>query len=52
MGDSLIGLNEQINWEAFRSAPALNRVHEKERKNNAGAKSIDVVLMLMCMNAH
>ena len=43
MGDPLVGLNEQINWEAFR--PELNRVHEKERKNNAGAKPIDVVLM-------
>ena len=43
MGDSLVGLNEQINWEAFR--PDLNRVHEKERKSNAGARPIDVVLM-------
>ena len=43
MGDPLVGLNTQINWEAFRSD--LNRVHEKERKNNAGAKPIDVVLM-------
>ena len=43
MGDPLVGLNEQINWEAFR--PDLNRVHEKERKSNAGAGPIDVVLM-------
>ena len=43
MGDPLVGLNEQINWEAFR--PDLNRVHEKERKSNAGARPIDVVLM-------
>ncbi len=43
MGDPLVGLNEQINWEAFR--PDLARVHEKERKSNAGAKPIDVVLM-------
>ncbi len=43
MGDPLVGLNEQINWEAFR--PDLNRVHEKERKSNAGAKPIDVALM-------
>ena len=43
MGDPLVGLNEQINWEAFRAD--LNRVHEKERKNNAGAKPKDVVLM-------
>ena len=43
LGDPLVGLNAQINWEVFRSD--LNRVHEKERKNNAGAKPIDVVLM-------
>lgn len=43
MGDKLVSLNEQIDWEAFR--PDLNRVHEKERKSNAGAKPIDVVLM-------
>ena len=43
MGDPLVGLNEQIHWEAFR--PDLARVHEKERKSNAGAKPIDVVLM-------
>ena len=43
MGDPLVGLKEQINWEAFRSD--LNRVHEKNRKSNAGAKPIDVVLM-------
>ena len=43
MGDPLVGLNEQIDWEAFR--PSLNVVHEKVRKSNAGAKPIDVVLM-------
>ena len=43
MGDPLVGLNEQINWEAFRSD--LARMHEKERKSNAGARAIDVVLM-------
>jgi len=43
MGDPLAGLNEQIDWEAFR--PSLNRVHEKVRKSRAGAKPIDVVLM-------
>ena len=43
MGDPLIGLNEQIDWEAFRAD--LNRVHVKARKSNAGAKPIDVVLM-------
>jgi IS5 family transposase len=43
MGDPLVRLNAQINWEAFR--PDLTRVHEKQRKSNAGAKPIDVVLM-------
>lgn len=43
MGDPLIGLNQQIDWEAFRSD--LAKVHEKARKSNAGAKPIDVVLM-------
>ena len=43
MGDALVGLNEQIDWEAFR--PSLNGVHDKARKSNAGAKPIVVVLM-------
>lgn len=43
MGDPLVGLNTQIDWEAFRSE--LNRIHSKARKSNAGAKPIDVVLM-------
>lgn len=43
MGDPLVGLNAQIDWEAFR--PDLNRVHAKARKSNAGAKPTDVVLM-------
>jgi IS5 family transposase len=36
-------LNAEIDWEVFRAD--LNRVHEKVRKSNAGAKPIDVVLM-------
>ena len=43
MGDPLVGLNEQIDWEAF--CPELKRVHEKARKSNAGAKPFDVMLM-------
>lgn len=43
MGDPLVGLNAQIDWEAFREV--LMRVHAKERKSGAGAKPIDVVLM-------
>ena len=43
MGDPLVGLNERMDWEAFR--PSLDMVHEKARKSNAWAKTIDVVLM-------
>ena len=43
MGDPLVALKGLIDWEAFR--PCLNLVYEKPRKNNAGAKPIDVVLM-------
>ena len=43
MGDPLVKLDAQINWEAFR--PDVARVHNKQRKSNAGAKPIDVVLM-------
>lgn len=43
MGDPLVGLKARIDWEAFR--PDLVRVHDKDRKSNAGAKPIDVVLM-------
>ena len=48
MGDPLIALNAHVDWEAFRAD--LNRVHlgvgllGGERKSNAGAKPIDVVL--------
>ena len=43
MGDPLVGLKARIDWEAFR--PELKRVHEKDRKSQAGAKPFDVVLM-------
>jgi len=43
LGDPLVGLKARIDWEAFRSE--LNRVHEKDRKSQAGAKPFDVVLM-------
>lgn len=42
-GDPLTKLNEYIDWELFR--PELQKVHEKERKSNAGRKPFDVVLM-------
>ncbi|MEQ1546321.1 hypothetical protein [Methyloglobulus sp.] len=43
MGDPLVGLKARIDWESFRPEP--NRAYEKDRKSNAGAKPIDVVLM-------
>jgi transposase len=43
MGDPLVGLKVRIDWEAFRSG--LKRVHEKDRKSQAGAKPFDEVLM-------
>ena len=43
MGDPLVSLKARIDWEAFRAE--LDRVHQKERKSQAGAKPIDVVLM-------
>jgi IS5 family transposase len=44
MGDPLAALDQVIEWETFRSL--LGRVHDKERKSNAGRKPYDVVLML------
>ena len=43
LGDPLVTLKAEIDFEAFRLD--LNRVHEKDRKSNAGAKPFDVVLM-------
>jgi len=43
LGDPLVKLKAEIDFEVFRSD--LNRVHEKDRKSNAGAKPLDVVLM-------
>jgi len=43
LGDPRVGLKARIDWEAFRSD--LNRVYDKQRKSNAGAKPFDVVLM-------
>jgi IS5 family transposase len=42
LGDPWVTLNAEIDFEAFR--PDLERVHEKPRKSNAGAKPFDVVL--------
>ena len=42
-GDPLVKLNQVISWESFRGL--LNKVREKDKKSNAGAKPYDVVLM-------
>ena len=42
-GAPLRQLNDVIPWENFR--PTLNAVLEKKRKNNAGTKPYDVILM-------
>lgn len=43
LGDPLVGLKAEIDFEAFRGD--LDRVRDKVRKSNAGAKPFDVVLM-------
>jgi hypothetical protein len=43
LGDPLVALNHNINWEAFRSDLATLR--QKDRKSSAGAKPFDVILM-------
>ena len=43
MGDPLVTLNAEVDFEAFRTD--LARVHEKPRQSNAGAKPFDIVLM-------
>jgi transposase, IS5 family len=40
MGDPLVGLKEQIDWEASR--PGLNVMYDKPGKSRAGAKPIDL----------
>src|SRR5664279_5992968 len=43
LGDPLVELKGMIEWEAFRED--IEKARKKERKSNAGAKPIDVVLM-------
>lgn len=43
LGDPLPKLAKVVDWEGFR--PVLEKVHQKERKSNAGRKPFDVVLM-------
>jgi transposase, IS5 family len=47
LGDPLVRLNNEIDWEIFR--PELNRIYEKDRKSAAGRKPIDVILMFKIM---
>ncbi len=47
MDDPLERLSAVIPWESFR--PLLARVHEKERKPNAGRQPLDVVLMFKAL---
>ena len=42
-GNPLRALEEAVDFEAFR--PTLERVHEKQRKSDAGRRPYDVVLM-------
>ena len=42
-GDPLLKLNQAIDWEIFREP--LEKIRQKERKSNAGAKPFDVVRM-------
>ena len=46
-GDPLVRLNECVDWEVFR--PELDVIREKDRKNAAGRKPFDVVLMFKIM---
>jgi IS5 family transposase len=47
MGDPLVALRPQIDWEAFRVD--LWKIHEHPRKSHAGAKPIDVVLLFQML---
>ena len=42
-GDPLVKLNEVVPWESFRAE--LESIRDKERKNSAGRKPFDVVVM-------
>ncbi len=48
--DPLVSLNKRIDWENFREP--LIKIRQKERKNSAGRKPYDVVLMGTSINVH
>jgi len=52
LGDPLVALNCNINWEAFCSD--LNILRQKDRKSSAGAKAFDVILMfkILVLQSH
>ena len=45
--DSLLKLNQLIDWELFR--PTLESARNKNRKSNAGRKPYDAVMMFKCL---
>ena len=45
--DPLVSLNELVDWENFRST--LDKIRDKERKNNSGRKPVDGILMFKIM---
>jgi hypothetical protein len=42
-GDPLVKLNTVVPWNSFR--PALETLRAREKKNNAGAKPYEVIVM-------
>ena len=42
-GDPLVKLNKVVRWNSFR--PALEKLRDRDKKSNAGAKPYDVVVM-------
>jgi len=42
-GDPLVKINAAVNWELFRTE--IEKLREKPRKSNAGAKPYDAVMM-------
>jgi hypothetical protein len=50
LSDSLVSLNFNINWEAFRLD--LNTLRQKDRKSSAGEKAFDIILMFKILVLH
>ena len=43
LGDPLSQMDSIVDWKAFR--PLLKKIHDKQRKSNAGRKPYDVTVM-------